>query len=116
DHVEAGLVGPADGADEVIADAIHVGAGHLARRLVARGPRDGGGGDQLPAARLQGLVGAGPPWALDRALAAGMGQLDGDARALSVDEVDDPPPGVAMFGPVQAGAAGGEAGRSEERR
>ena len=39
-----------------------------------------------------------------------MGQLEGDAGTLAVDEVDDPLPGVAVLRPVHPRAAGGDAG------
>ena len=122
--VEAALGAPLRGADEVVAHARHVVRVHCAWQLVARTVANRRRRDQRPVARScvirQRLVGV-LPAQLRRTLRAGVPQLQRDLRrGPGVHVVDDPPPRLAMLGPVHAGAArrdarvGGHAGHLGE--
>ena len=94
EHVEAGAFAAHDARYELVSHAVHIGARHLARHLAMRELAlrvigKGRGRDDRPPAFLKGLVHP-FPHELGRAFAAGMAELQADARlGILMGEGDD---------------------------
>src|SRR5205814_1649330 len=102
--IESAVGAPSCGADELRLDAIHVGARHRARDLVARTVADRRRRDQRPIARREGFI-ALLPAELRRSFGAGVAQLQRDlGRRTRMNVIDDAFPRAAMLVLVHAGA------------
>src|SRR5882724_13031569 len=111
-HIEARIETEPGGSDELLSDRIHVGARHCARGLAdACEVWQRRGRNQRPIVRAQGVVHAFPA-ELRRALSAGMADLQAKLGGrLSMNELDDPPPCVALRFIPQTGTPGSDASR-----
>ena len=109
-HVEAAGLAAQGRRDELLLDAVHRGAIHLARHLAVGEVRQWRRRDRVPAALLQRPVHA-LPHQFGRALAAGVSKLQADlCGRIGVDEIDDPRPRRLLLVVPQAGAARRDAG------
>ena len=94
--------------DELVADLVHVGAGHRRRHLVDRRPLHVARRHHRPIALIERDV-VSFPAELGRALAAGMAELEADLRlGIGVDEIDDALPRGDLGLVPHAGAAGAD--------
>ena len=108
DHVEAGTLGQHRGRRVLRDHAIHVFTRRLARNLRTRGPRDGRGRYQIPAAFGQGHIRTTLPRNTGGTLAPGMTELRADGGiGIPVHEGHDPRPGIRLrLGPQPCAAVG----------
>ena len=105
DHVEAGFDRHPRRSDELVADQVHVGAGHGLGRLVGRRPGHVAGRHHRPIALRKRLI-VTLPTQFGRAFPAGMAELEADFRlGLGMDEIDDPLPLLQLVVVPHAGAA-----------
>src|ERR1700678_2221545 len=106
-HIEACFETELRRADEFVPHCIHVGARHRPRNLAdARDVRQSRGSPERPIARGKRVIHA-LPAELSRALAGGMADLQAKlGGGMTMHEIDDAPPRIALLGIPQAGTSG----------
>src|SRR6516162_10253479 len=116
DHVEAGALGVYGRLRVVLAHAIHLGAGDLARHMHEFVERERRGGHNFPVSVGERMIHA-LPAAPRRALSTGMAELQAELRAaLAMDEITDAFPGGDLRVGIDARATGRDPGLFGNRR